>query len=319
MNISQKTLQDLEFNTVLTHISHRCNTTLGKELALEITPKLELEIVEKLLGETNEYLASFTSDNRIPNHGFEHINEELKLLKIDNTTLELNGFKKIVVICESINAHKKFFEKFKDYYPILHGNSLSLSYQKEIPERTNQIFDKFGEIRDGASDNLMSIRRQMVGLKSKINQSFGAALQRYQAAEFLDEIRESIVDNRRVLAVKAMYRKKIKGAVLGASKTGSIVYVVPEASLAYSTQLSNLIFEEQEEIFKILNRLTNDIRPYRADLATCQDYLRDIDIVAAKAKYALEMNGVLPKINSKREMHLRDAFHPLLFLANKNS
>ena len=319
MNISQKTLQDLEFNTVLTHISHRCNTTLGKELALEITPKLELEIVEKLLGETNEYLASFTSDNKIPNHGFEHINEELKLLKIDNTTLELNGFKKIVVICESINAHKKFFEKFKDYYPILHGNSLSLSYQKEIPERTNQIFDKFGEIRDGASDNLMSIRRQMVGLKSKINQSFGAALQRYQAAEFLDEIRESIVDNRRVLAVKAMYRKKIKGAVLGASKTGSIVYVVPEASLAYSTQLSNLIFEEQEEIFKILNRLTNDIRPYRADLATCQDYLRDIDIVAAKAKYALEMNGVLPKINSKREMHLRDAFHPLLFLANKNS
>jgi len=319
LNISQKTLQDLEFNAVLAHISDRCNTTLGKELALEITPKLQLEIVAKSLGETNEYLASFTSDNRIPNHGFESILEELKLLKIDNTTLELNGFKKIVVICESINAHKKFFEKFKEYYPILYGNTLSLSYQKEIPERTNQIFDKFGEIRDAASDNLMSIRRQMMGLKSKINQSFGAALQRYQAAEFLDEIRESIVDNRRVLAVKAMYRKKIKGAVLGASKTGSIVYVVPEASLAYSTQLSNLNFEEQEEIFKILNRLTNDIRPYRTDLAACQEYLRDIDIVAAKAKYALEMNGVLPKINTKREMYLRDAFHPLLFLSNKSS
>ena len=319
MNISQKTLQDLEFNAVLAHISDRCNTTLGKELALEITPKLQLEIVAKSLGETNEYLASFTSDNRIPNHGFESILEELKLLKIDNTTLELNGFKKIVVICESINAHKKFFEKFKEYYPILYGNTLSLSYQKEIPERTNQIFDKFGEIRDAASDNLMSIRRQMMGLKSKINQSFGAALQRYQAAEFLDEIRESIVDNRRVLAVKAMYRKKIKGAVLCASKTGSIVYVVPEASLAYSTQLSNLNFEEQEEIFKILNRLTNDIRPYIADLAACQEYLRDIDIVAAKAKYALEMNGVLPKINTKREMYLRDAFHPLLFLSNKSS
>ena len=113
MNISQKTLQDLEFNAVLAHISDRCNTTLGKELALEITPKLQLEIVAKSLGETNEYLASFTSDNRIPNHGFESILEELKLLKIDNTTLELNGFKKIVVICESINAHKKFFEKFK--------------------------------------------------------------------------------------------------------------------------------------------------------------------------------------------------------------
>jgi len=133
LNISQKTLQDLEFNAVLAHISDRCNTTLGKELALEITPKLQLEIVAKSLGETNEYLASFTSDNRVPNHGFESILEELKLLKIDNTTLELNGFKKIVVICESINAHKKFFEKFKEYYPILYENTFRLVIRKKFP------------------------------------------------------------------------------------------------------------------------------------------------------------------------------------------
>ena len=317
MNISQKTLQDLEFNTVLTHISQRCNTSLGKALALEITPSLHLESVKKSLRETNEYLASFTNDNRIPNHGFESIQEELKLLKIDNTTLELNGFKKIVVICETINAHKKFFEKFKDYYPTLHSNTLAHNYQTEIPEKTQQVFDKFGEIKDAASHELMSIRRQMLGLKSKINQSFGAALQRYNAADFLDEIKESVVDNRRVLAVKAMHRKKVKGAVLGASKTGSIVYVVPEASLAYSTQLSNLLFEEQEEIFKILNALTNDIRPQRNVLISAQEYLKTVDLIAAKAKYALEMNAVLPKINEERKMLLKDAFHPLLYLTNK--
>ncbi|MEJ6624245.1 MAG: DNA mismatch repair protein MutS [Flavobacteriaceae bacterium] len=319
MNIQEKTLQDLEFNTVLAHISNRCVTLLGKEAASHIIPNSDREVILKSLGETNEYLSSFSNDNRIPNHGFEDIETELKLLKIENTTLELQGFKKIVHICEAVNAHKKFFEKFNLYYPLLFKNTLPLSYQTDIPERINFVFDKFGEIRDAASGSLQQIRRQMLGLKSKINQSFSAAMQRYQTAEFLDEIRESIVDNRRVLAVKAMHRKKIKGAVLGASKTGSIVYIVPEASLAYSTQLSNLLFEEQEEIFKILNRLTLDIKPYREDLFKCQDYLTQTDIIAAKAKYANEMNAIMPKVNTHNEMMLRDAFHPLLYLSNKAS
>lgn len=319
LNIQEKTLQDLEFNTVLAHISNRCVTVLGKEAATHIIPNSDREVILKSLGETNEYLSSFSNDNRIPNHGFEDIETELKLLKIENTTLELQGFKKIVHICEAVNAHKKFFEKFDLYYPLLFKNTLPLSYQTDIPERINFVFDKFGEIRDAASGSLQQIRRQMLGLKSKINQSFSAAMQRYQTAEFLDEIRESIVDNRRVLAVKAMHRKKIKGAVLGASKTGSIVYIVPEASLAYSTQLSNLLFEEQEEIFKILNRLTLDIKPYREELFKCQDYLTQTDIIAAKAKYANEMNAIMPKVNTHNEMMLRDAFHPLLYLSNKAS
>mgnify|MGYP000067767898 FL=1 len=317
MNIQEKTLQDLEFNTLLNQISQRCVTDLGKIAAQSIVPSYEQEAVLRSLKETNEYLSSFMNDNRIPNHGFEDIESEINLLRIDNTTLELQGFRKILHICETVNHHIKFFEKFKEYYVVSHQNTLSLEYHKDIPTQINYVFDKFGEIRDTASDNLSQIRRQMQGLKSKINQSFGAALQRYAAAEFLDEIRESIVDNRRVLAVKAMHRKKIKGAVLGASKTGSIVYIVPEASLAYSTQLSNLLFEEQEEIFKILNRLTLHIKPYRSSLIASQAYLVKIDLTAAKAKYAYEMQAVMPKLNSQKEMKLIDAYHPLLYLSNK--
>lgn len=317
MNIQEKTLQDLEFNTLLNQISQRCVTDLGKIAAQSIVPSYKQEAVLRSLRETNEYLSSFMNDNRIPNHGFEDIESEINLLRIDNTTLELQGFRKILHICETVNNHIKFFEKFKEYYVVSHQNTLSLEYHKDIPAQINYVFDKFGEIRDTASDNLSQIRRQMQGLKSKINQSFGAALQRYAAAEFLDEIRESIVDNRRVLAVKAMHRKKIKGAVLGASKTGSIVYIVPEASLAYSTQLSNLLFEEQEEIFKILNRLTLHIKPYRSSLVASQDYLVKIDLTAAKAKYANEVQAVMPKLNSKKEIKLIDAYHPLLYLSNK--
>ncbi|WP_350288525.1 DNA mismatch repair protein MutS [uncultured Croceitalea sp.] len=315
--IHQKTLQDLEFPTVLEQLAARCNTELGKDAVLQLEPISDVAYLKTVLGQTSEYLASFENDNCIPNHGFDTINSELKLLQIENTTLEISGFRRIGSICKTIGIHKKFFKKFKEYYPLLFAFSETVDENKTIVDEIDSVIDKFGEIRDNASIDLKNIRHQINGVRGKINQSFGAALTRCQASEFLDEIRESVVENRRVLAVKAMYRKKVRGTVMGTSKTGSIVYIVPEATLQYSTELSNLEFEEKEEIQKILNQLTNYIRPYSEDLENYQHFLTHIDITASKAKYASEMNAVLPEINTERRLFLRDAYHPLLFLSNK--
>lgn len=315
--IHPKTLQDLEFPTVLKQLVGRCHTELGKEQVLLIKPLGSKEEIVTVLGQTSEYLSSFTNENRIPNHGFEAISQEIMLLKIENTTLEISGFRKIGGICTTINLHKKFLKKFKEYYPLLFAFSETVEANAEVPQEINIVLDKFGEIKDSASPNLKSIRLHINEVKGKINQSFTTALSSYQSSDYLDEIRESVVENRRVLAVKAMYRKKIKGMVMGTSKTGSIVYMEPEATLKYSRELNNLEFEEKEEIQRILNQLTNTIRPYTSLLGDYQGFLAHMDITAAKAKYASEMNAVLPKINKKKEMHLRDAYHPLLYLNNK--
>jgi DNA mismatch repair protein MutS2 len=135
---------------------------------------------------------------------------------------------------------------------------------------------------------------------------------------YLDDIKESFVDNRRVLAVLAMYRRKVKGSILGSSKTGSIAYIEPEATLKYSRELNNLEYEEREEITRILKKLSNDIRPYIDLLKAYQDFLSDVDVIAAKAKYAFKINGVLPKISEKKRLFFREAFHPILYLNNKS-
>jgi len=316
--IYSKTLQDLEFPTVLEQLSARCNTELGKEAALQLEPLTDKESLLQQLGQTSEYLASFTNENRIPNHGFDAITKELKLLLIENTVLEVSGFRRISHLCTTISIHKKFFKKFKEYYPLLFASTENIQENTHIPNAIGQVIDKFGEIRDNASVDLKRIRMDINSVRGKINQSFGVALSRYQTADFLDDIKESIVENRRVLAVKAMYRRKVKGTVMGNSKTGSIVYIVPEATLQYSTELSNLEFEEKEEIRRILLELTNSIRPEAGRLETYQYFLTHIDVTAAKAKYASEMNALLPKINEDRILHLRDAYHPLLYLTNKS-
>ncbi|MEH6512605.1 MAG: DNA mismatch repair protein MutS [Maribacter arcticus] len=316
-NIHSKTLQDLEFPSVLKQVSARCHTELGKEAALEIAPFTTDEVIKLELGKTAEYLSSLISENRIPNHGFDSINSDLRLLKIENTTLELQGFKRIASICTTLAQHHKFFKKFKDYYPLFNDFVFRLEPNTQIPDLIHNVIDRFGEVKDNASDSLFSIRRQINQVRGKITQSFASALNTYQASDYLDEIRESVVENRRVLAVKAMHRKKVKGAVMGTSKTGSIVYIEPEAALKYSRELNNLEFDEKEEVQRILKQLTSQIRPFRTLLRDYQEYLTQVDVTAAKAKYAEDIDALLPKINNNNRLYLRDAFHPLLFLNNK--
>jgi len=316
ISITDKTLQDLEFSTILQTISHRCNTEIGKQKALELIPFKEKEDLMNALMQTSEYLSSFSNNNAIPNHGFENITNDLKFLGIEDSFLEVTTFRKIATLSETVNVMLLFLKKFNEYYPKLNERAVQVEYTKYIIQKIDEVVDKYGVIKDNASPDLINIRRDMSVIRGKVNQSFGTALSQYNSLGYLDDIKESFVENRRVLAVLAMYRRKVKGSILGSSKTGSIAYIEPETTLQYSRELGNLEYEEREEITRILKKLSNDIRPFLNLLKQYQDFLSDIDVVAAKAKYALKINALLPIITEKKRLYFRDAFHPILYLSN---
>jgi DNA mismatch repair protein MutS2 len=317
ISITEKTLKDLEFHTILQTISDRCNTEIGMEKALQIQPFKSKEILFAELAYTNEYVASFSNNNALPNHGFETVTADLKLLAIEDSFLELIAIKKILDLSKSTNEYLKFLKKFSDYYPELYKKSTQIEFTPYISKSIEEIVNKFGEIKDDASPDLVNIRRSINVVRGKINQSFGMALSHFNSLGYLDDIKETVVDNRRVLAVQAMYRKKVKGSILGNSKTGSIAYIEPETTLKYSRELNVLEFEEREEIMRILRMLSATIRPYTALISQYQEFLSDMDVIAAKAKYANRINGILPKINEEKRLFFREAFHPILLLNNK--
>lgn len=317
ISITEKTLKDLEFHTILQTISERCNTEIGMEKAIQIQPFQNKEILFSELAYTNEYVASFSNNNALPNHGFETVTADLKLLAIEDSFLELVAIKKILDLSKSTNEYLKFLKKFSDYYPELYKKSTQIEFTPYITKSIEEIVNKFGEIKDDASPDLVNIRRSINVVRGKINQSFGMALSHFNSLGYLDDIKETVVDNRRVLAVQAMYRKKVKGSILGNSKTGSIAYIEPETTLKYSRELNVLEFEEREEIMRILRILSATIRPYTPLISQYQDFLSDMDLIAAKAKYANRINGILPKINTEKRLFFREAFHPILLLNNK--
>lgn len=317
ISITEKTLQDLQFPTVLETISAGCNTDIGKEKALQITPFRDKETLMQALMQTSEYVSSFQNNNALPNHGFDAITHEIKFLAIEDSFLEVGSFRKIATLSSTTNTLLTFLKKFDDYYPNINARASRVEYTKDIVSLIDAIVDKYGEIKDNASPALLSIRQSMNLVRGKVNQSFGVALTQYNSLGYLDDIKESFVQNRRVLAVLAMYRRKVKGSILGSSKTGSIAYIEPEATLKYSRELSNLEYEEKEEITRILKQLSNSIRPFLPLLIEYQEFLSDIDVVAGKAKYANRINAILPTITEERRLFFREAYHPILYLNNK--
>jgi len=317
IRISNKTLQDLEFPTVLKQAQEYCLTSLGKEKIAESKPMIDEEILSKELSYVDEYLSSFENENRIPSHGFDDISSEVQKLKIENSFIETSSFLKIAQLSNTVNFQLKFFKKFKDVFPNLFELSYAIFYNPEIPNAIKSIIEPSGDIKNDASKALKQIRKDLTYVRGKINQSFNSALSKANASGFLDDIKETVIDNQRVLAVLAMYRRKVGGSVLGSSKSGNIVYIVPKESLKYSNEYSNLMYDEKQEIIAILRRLANDIRPQAPLIESYIEYLTHIDFISAKASYARDINALLPKLSSKKEINFKKAFHPLLFRKNK--
>ena len=319
MNIPNKTSVDLEFQTLLEQISSYAVTSIGKEEILSISTINEKDEIEYQLDLVSEYTSSFDNENKIPNHYFDEFLKEIKLLKIENSTIEIEGFRKISNTNYTVNKLIKFFKKFKRYYPALHSMTSHIEFDEKPKKKISSVIDNYGNIHNNASEKLFSVRKEIGIVKSKIGKTFQDALKYYNSTDYLDDIKESFVDNRRVLAVKSSYRRKVNGTIIGSSKTGSIVYIAPEETMKYSLELNNLEFEEKEEIKRILKELTDFFRPYCGVFEDYIRYLTNLDSVYSRAKHAFSINAVKPNISETREIQLYGAYHPLLLKHNQDN
>lgn len=316
MNISDKTLQDLEFNTVLQQITSYCISGLGKEQVAAIKPFVNKKELFQELQLVQEYLSSFENENRIPNHGFDNITPSIKRLAIENSFLETENFLKIATTSLTVNELIKFFKKFEIIFPEFYNITQKIEFTSYIDDEIKKLIDISGEVKNNASPVLKQLRKDINHIRGKIGGSFSSALSKAIAAGYLDDIKETIIDDQRVLAVLAMHRRKIAGSFLGSSKSGNIVYIAPQATLAYSRELQNLIYDEKQEVVKILRDLSTTIRPFIPLLEDYISLLTHIDSIGAKAKYAREINAVLPKISNQKRIFFKDAYHPILWRKN---
>ena len=116
MAIPKKTLEDLEFDVVVENILSYCVTSHGKEKLKSLTPSIDFDQINFSLDLVSEYLSSLENDNNFPNHFYESISKEIKIIQILNSQLDIDSFRKIKTVVELTILHIKFLKKFKTYY-----------------------------------------------------------------------------------------------------------------------------------------------------------------------------------------------------------
>jgi len=316
VQVTKENLQELEFPKLLAEISPYAYSPKVAEKILHLK-LLKIDEAEITLKKTAEYLTSYESSNAIPFSEYEDIEAELKVMHIENFRLENAAFIKIKNLTEQIGKLQKFFPILAETFPILLEEVMQLDFKKEIVDKIDKVFNRFGEVKSEASPLLKSLRTEIQHAKKHIQENFSKTLSHLSSTDFLDEIKETVIDDQRVLAVKSGFKKRVPGRVLGVSKTGSITYIQPESVSRHYFKLREAEEEEKKEVDKILRKLTAEIAIFVPELEEYQKYIFDLDITRAKAKFAEKIGGVLPKINRHKTMRLVNAFHPLLLLRNK--
>ncbi len=274
------------------------------------------EKAEVALKKTSEFLTSFESSNAIPFNEYEDIEADLKLMMIENFRLENKAFIRIKSISEQVGRLQKFFPTLAETFPTLNNEVQQLIFRKEIIDKVDKVFNRFGEVKSEASEVLKTLRMEIGQARKSIDEHFNRTLSTYAQQDFLDDIRESIIEDQRVLAVKSTFKKRVAGRVLGISKTGSITYIQPESVIKPYFKLRESQEEEKKEIDRILRKLTAELSKFQPELSAYQQYIFDLDLTRAKAKFAEKIHGVLPKINKHPTLRLINAFHPRLWIRN---
>lgn len=314
MQVSEQTLNDLEFPKILEKIAEFAFNERTSQILSELKPyENHAHLVQDLLT-TNEYLSSFQSANKIPFSAFFYMKEFLPRLEIENYYLSAEQFFQIKSNALQIKEITKFIANFEDYFPSLFALVSEVNYEKEIVKEIDLVFNRHGEIKDDASPELFEIRKQIKQISVRISDLFKKSI--IHNSQYLDDIKETVVDDKRVLAVVSSVRKRVKGRFLGTSKTGSISFIEPESVQKSNRELEEFKEEEGKEIIKILRKLTSAIAVHKELLESYEALLEYLDFTQAKAQFALKINGILPQLREENTVNLVDAYHPLLFLSN---
>ncbi|MGZ5211596.1 MAG: endonuclease MutS2, partial [Kaistella sp.] len=282
MHITKDQLEELEFPELLAEIIPFAFSPKTAAKIKHLTP-FPIDEAELSLRKVAEFLSSFESDNAIPFSEYEDIDEELKLMVIENFRLDNVAFIKIKSLTEQIGRLQKFFPVYGELFLNLNNDIRDLEYRKEIIDKIDKVFNRFGEVKSEASPILKTLRAAISHARKAIQENFNRTLTALSSTDFLDDIRESIIDDQRVLAVKSGYKKRVPGRVLGVSKTGSITFIQPESGVKHQFKLREDIEEEKKEVDKILRKLTAEIAEFQPQLSDYQTYIFDLDLTRAKA------------------------------------
>ena len=310
----------LEFDKVKALLKEHCKTEYAKEKASQLRIHTKKEFIQLELQQSHEYKLLLQQSQYFPNDFILNISKEIKLTGIEGATLSGEQFLQIRKLVENINNIFRWFDYERRLaYPALTKVIENAYYEKTIIELIDEILDEQGVVKDNASEALQRIRQNLYKRRNELRRMFDKVLSRLAKAGFSADIDESFSSGRRVVAVFTEHKRQVKGILHGESDTRKTAFIEPEETIELNNEIFSLENDERREVQRILKELTGKLSVYASLLKTYLDIVGDFDFINGKAKLAIDVNGQMPNLSDKAQIHLIDAYHPLLYIYNKIS
>ncbi|MDP2425625.1 MAG: endonuclease MutS2 [bacterium] len=304
-------LKILEFDKIILKVVRFCETDLGKRQAQDILPSNKKETVEMMLFETFEAKTMIERFDSAPMNGVLDVSEALNRARL-GAMCSIEELQRVSSLQSAVESNVRFIRKIRALEIMtLHTSHyfdglISLPF---IKKGIDECIDDRGYVVDSASDELGNVRRKITQLQKRISEKMDSIL-KSEASKLTDQI-VTIRNNRLVLPVKAEYKNSFKGMIHDQSASKETVFIEPTAVMEMNNLLGSLAIQEQNEIEKILYRLTGLVATSYQEVLSNFSILTQLDILFAKAKYAIQIDGILPEI-SANEISIHQARHPLI-------
>lgn len=316
-NFEQKT----GFDKIRLLISDRCLSPLGKERVADMTFLTDYKMIGDKLEQVDEFVRIQQGEEDFPANYFFDVRYSLKRIRPEGTWLDERELFDLKRSLQTIHDIIRFFQPAGEEeikYPALTALAGDILVFPQLIGKIDTILDKFGKVKDSASPELQTIRREITVTMSNISRSLQSILRSAQGEGVVDkDVTPTMRDGRLMIPVAPAFKRKIKGIVHDESATGKTVFIEPEVVVEANNRIRELEGEEKREIIRILTDFTNLIRPAAPDILQSYEFLADIDFIRAKALFALEVGGIRPIVEDKQQVDWARAVHPLLYLSLK--
>jgi DNA mismatch repair protein MutS2 len=317
MIFDSQSSQDLEFDIIKLFLHDNCYGPTARLRVAELEPHADRRVIEPQLLRTKELCDIRREALTLPALEFEELEEDLRVLKVEGSTLQIHAFMRIRRASELCNDILSFFKNNPERFDELRKLLEDVHITKALIEAIDRVFDGRGNVRDNASEQLEEIRKNISSTRRQINRNFAKELKRLGDMGYLGDTREAYVNERRVLTVHSSYKRQIQGIALGSSRTGNFTFIEPHINIPLNFELEMLLDDERKEIQRILKELSSDLRKHKLLIQAYQTLLCEFDFIQSKARFALEIDATLPQIENDPVIVLHEAYHPLLLLTNR--
>jgi len=311
----QTVLQVLEYDRLLEKLAGYANSTAGAELCLAIKPMAEQSDLRLALAQTSEMRAILDFDQAIPLGAFPDLRPLLKKLAMAGSSLSSESLVAIAQTCSLSRRLFRYFASREEKIPHLKSLTSELIPLEKLEKEILRCIDEGSfEIRDEASEELASLRRQIIRVQANTRRKMESMAKSLGSQGLLQENLITMRNGRMVLVIKDEYKRKVQGLIHDRSASGLSYFIEPFETVEDNNRIRELLGREAQEIERILAQLSDLAHGHLEALRSNFNLLSRLDMIYAKAALSRSLQAQEPEIVDANFIYLAQARHPLLLL-----